>query len=59
MIVDNRPRFQYAGYWFEIVDAWPTDWAYSDECYIDYVDDTYYLFDPLHPGIRIAIVVIM
>jgi hypothetical protein len=59
VIVDNRPRFQYAGYWFEIVDAWPTDWAYSDECYIDYVDDAYYLFDPLHPGIRIAIVVIM
>jgi len=59
VIVDNRPRFQYAGYWFEIVDAWPTDWAYSDECYIDYVDDTYYLFDPLHPGIRIAIVVVI
>jgi len=59
VIVDNRPRFQYSGYWFEIIDPWPTDWAYSDECYIDFIDDTYYLFDSLHPGVRIALVVIM
>jgi hypothetical protein len=59
VIVDNRPRFQYAGYWFEIIDPWPTDWSYSDECYIDFVDDTYYVFDSLHPGVRIALVVIM
>ena len=58
VIVENRPRFQYSGYWFEIVDAWPTGWAYTDDCYIDYVDDGYYLFDPLHPGIRIAIMVV-
>ena len=59
VIVDSRPRFQYVGYWFEIVDPWPTDWSYADECYIDFVDDTYYLFDSLHPGIRIALVVVM
>ena len=58
VIVDNRPRFQYVGYWFEIVDPWPTEWAYSDECYIDFVDDVYYLFDPRHPGVRIAVVVV-
>jgi hypothetical protein len=59
VIVDNRPRFQYSGYWFEIVDPWPADWAYTDDCYIDYVDDSYYLFDPFHPGMRLAIVVVM
>jgi flagellar motor protein MotB len=58
VIVENRPRFQYSGYWFEIVDAWPAGWAYSDECYIDYIDDSYYLFDPLHPGLRLAVVVV-
>jgi len=58
VIVNNRPRFQYSGYWFELVDAWPTGWAYTDDCYIDYVDDGYFLFDPLHPGIRVAIVVV-
>lgn len=59
VIVENRPRFQYGGYWFEFVDAWPADWSYSDNCYIDYVDDAYYLFDPLHPGIRIALFVVL
>jgi hypothetical protein len=59
VFVDNRPRFQYSGYWFEIVDPWPADWAYSDACYIDYVDDSYYLLDPYHPGMRLAIIVVM
>jgi hypothetical protein len=30
VIVENRPRFQYSGYWFEIVDPWPVGWAYTD-----------------------------
>jgi DNA polymerase III gamma/tau subunit len=57
VLVENRPRFQYTGYWFELVDPWPAAWSYSDDCYIDYVDDEYFLFNPLHPGIRIAVVV--
>jgi len=59
VIVESQPRFQYSGYWFEIVEPWPVDWAYTDDCYIDYIDDTYYLFDPLHPGVRLALVVVM
>jgi hypothetical protein len=58
VIIDNEPRFQYSGYWFEMVDPWPVAWSYDDDCYIDYVDDDYYLFDPLHPGIRIAVVIV-
>src|SRR6266851_5008330 len=59
VIVESRPRFQYTGYWFEIVEPWPVDWAYTDDCYIDYIDDTYYLFDPLHPVVRLVVVVVM
>jgi hypothetical protein len=58
-IVEGRPRFQYSGYWFTIVDPWPVGWAYSDQCYIDYVDGEYFLFDLLHPGVRIAIDVVL
>ncbi len=58
-IVEGQPRFQYGGYWFTVVDAWPVGWAYTDECYIDYIDGEYFLFDLLHPGVRIAIVVVM
>lgn len=59
VIVEGQPRFQYGGYWFVISDPWPGDWAYTDDCYIDYVDGDYFLFDLLHPGERIALVVVM
>jgi hypothetical protein len=46
------------GYWFELIDPWPADWSYSDDCYIDYIDEEYFLIDPVHPGIRIAVIVV-
>lgn len=58
-IVNGQPRFQYSGYWFTIVDPWPVGWAYSDQCYIDYIDGEYFLFDLLHPGVQVAITVVV
>ncbi len=57
--INNRPGFQYGGYSFVIVDAWPAAWAYTDDCYVDYIDGEYFLFDLLHPGMRIALFVEM
>jgi hypothetical protein len=57
VIVDGQPRFQSGGYWFIISDPWPVGWAYTDQCYIDYIDGEYFLFDVVHPGVRIALVV--
>lgn len=59
VIVAGQPQFQYGGYSFQLVDAWPADWAYTDDCYIDYIDGEYFLFDLMHPGVRIALIVIM
>jgi hypothetical protein len=59
VIVEGQPRFQYSGYSFILIDAWPADWAYTDDCYIEYVDGDYFLFDLLHPGERIALIVVM
>ena len=58
-VAQGQPTFQYGGYSFTVVDAWPVDWAYTDECYIDYVDGEYFLFDLAHPGVRLAIVVVL
>ncbi len=58
-IVEGQPRFQYSGYWFTIVEPWPVGWAYTDQCYIDYVDGEYFLFDLLHPGVRVALTVVL
>jgi hypothetical protein len=59
VIVSGQPQFQYGGYSFQLVDVWPVGWAYTDECYIDYIDGEYFLFDLLHPGVRIAVFVVM
>jgi hypothetical protein len=59
VIVEGRPQFQYSGYSFQLVDAWPVGWAYTDDCYIDFIDGEYFLFDLLHPGVRVAVFVVM
>jgi hypothetical protein len=59
VIVSNQRQFQYSGYTFEFVDPGPQGWAYNDDCYIDFIDGEYFLFDLLHPGVRIAVIVVM
>jgi hypothetical protein len=59
VIVEGRPQFQYSGYSFQLVDVWPVGWAYTDDCYIDFIDGEYFLFDLLHPGVRVAVFVVM
>ena len=59
VIIENRPRFQYASYWFEFVDPWPTAWAYTDDCYIEFIDGEYFLFNVRHPGERVLVFVVM
>jgi hypothetical protein len=56
-MVNNQAAFQYGGYTFILLNPWPSEWAYTDDCYIDYVDGEYFLFDLLHPGVRVALFV--
>lgn len=57
-IVGGRRHFGYGGYNFEMVDEWPHGWSYRDNCYIDFVDGGYFLFNLAHPGIRISLTVL-
>ena len=61
IFVGGYPRFRYDGYWVTFVDPWPADWApnwyETDDVYIDYLNDGYYLFDRMHPGIPIAVTI--
>jgi hypothetical protein len=54
------PRFSYGGSSFLLVDPWPESWAEdwyaTDDVYIDY-DDGYYLYNRMHPGVRLAVTV--
>jgi hypothetical protein len=54
---DNR-RFEYSGYWFEYVDAWPADWSDDDDVYIALIGDDYYLLDARHPEVRLRLILV-
>jgi len=57
-VVVNQTQFVYGGYTFMFADPWPADWAYTDDCYIDYVNDEYVLVDLAHPGMFLTLIVI-
>jgi hypothetical protein len=54
---DHR-RFEYGGYAFGFIDPWPIGWGYSDDVYVEYTDGGYYMYDRVHPGVRISINII-
>src|ERR1700733_15101054 len=58
-VVQGQPRFQYSGYWFALSNPWPGDWAYTDDCYVDYINGEYVLIDLSHPGGEIPLVVVV
>jgi hypothetical protein len=57
------PRFSYGGFSFMLLDPWPESWAEnwysSDDVYIDYNDDGYYLYNRRYPGVGLALTVVM
>jgi hypothetical protein len=59
IVVERSPRFQIGGFWFSVVDpcpeTWSPVWYRTDDVYIDYVDDGYYMYNRQHPGIAIAV----
>ena len=59
LVVGGYPRFQYGGFWFSVVDPWPEYWSRTwyetDDVYVDYVNDGYYMYNRRHPGVAIAI----
>jgi hypothetical protein len=59
VIYEGYSRFDYGGYYFGFYDPWPTDWGYSDDVYVDYIDGQYYLIDPEHSGPRLMINVVL
>ena len=58
IINSPQPIVVYGGYQFQLVDAWPRDWDYDDAVYVDYIDGEYFLFNPRHPEVRIAVFVL-
>jgi hypothetical protein len=55
VVVEGHPRFQHGGYWFVMARPLPPGWRQTDEVYVERVNDNYYMYSPVHPGIRISI----
>jgi hypothetical protein len=51
----NNRRFNYGGYSFGFIDAWPVGWYYTDDVYVVYDGGGYFMYDVVHPGIRISV----
>jgi hypothetical protein len=58
-VVNGQSRFQFGGYAFTFVEAWPVGWGYDDDFFIDFIDGQYYLIDLRHPEVRLALVVVL
>jgi len=52
-------RFQYGGYSFGFVDAWPSNWLYTQNVYVVDIDGVYYLCNPVYPGVNVALSVVL
>jgi len=61
VFVGGYPRFQYDGYWVTFVDPWPETWPETwyetDDVYLDYTGDGYYVYNRTRPGPGIAVTI--
>jgi flagellar motor protein MotB len=48
-------RFQYGGYSFGFVDAWPSNWLYTQNVYVIEINGVYYLCNASFPGVNLAL----
>ena len=51
-------HFEYGGYAFEYVDAWPADWSDTDDVYIVLIGDDYYFVDVHRPELRLRLILV-
>jgi len=48
-------RFEYGGYAFGFVGAWPSNWLYTEDVYVVEINGAYYLCNSMYPGVNIEL----
>jgi len=51
----SNHRFEYGGYSFGFVDAWPSNWLYTQNVYVVDINGVYYLCNASFPGVNLAL----
>ena len=58
-VVGGAPTFRYRGYRVTVVDPWPENWHdnwyETDDVYLNYEDNGYYMYNRRHPNVGIAV----
>ena len=54
-MIGGYNRFHYGGYWFGFNEEWPVGWDYNDDCYVEYIDGGYYMYNLRHPGFHLTL----
>ena len=52
-------RFQYGGYSFGFVSAWPNNWLYTQDVYVIEINGVYYLCNPMYPGVNVELSIVL
>jgi hypothetical protein len=55
LIVEGRPRFQFAGVSFGIAGLWPPAWSFADAVYVENINGMYFLLNPADPAVRVPV----
>jgi hypothetical protein len=48
-------RFQYGGYRFGFVGAWPSNWLYTQDVFVVDINGVYYLCNPVYPSVNVEL----
>ena len=54
-MIGGQASFQFGGFRFGIVEPWPATWLYTDAVYVDFIQGRYFLVNPLHPTVQVAV----
>jgi hypothetical protein len=55
----SNHRFQYGGYSFGFVDAWPSNWLYTQDVYVIEINGVYYLCNANYPGVNLTLSIVL
>lgn len=55
---DGISRFHHGGVIFGFLQPWPAGWYYTDAVFVESLKGHYFLCNPLHPGVFLAITVL-
>ena len=55
VVIGGAAGFHFGGVFFTFATPWPVGWAYRDSVYVENLNGSYFLFNRMYPGVRVAL----